>query len=410
MSSQTAFLLLGANQGPCTRTFALARREISSRVGKIVKASSLYTSPSWGFESDPFLNQALEIRTELDPFALLRTLLQIEKQLGRIRVQKGFSAGESGEKKTKEYAARTIDIDILFYANAVIGSRDLNLPHPLLPQRAFALVPLCEIAPDWVHPSLGMRVRELLENCGDDVASVKFLSESKPGLFAWDDAEGENIPDCCRNGDAVFPDGLRFLAIEGNIGAGKTSLSRKIASQFGAKLVLERFEENVFLPKFYEDRERYAFPLELAFLAERYRQAREDFVQELFSPFLVSDFSISKSLIFAQNTLQQDEYALFSRLFQIILTTVPKPDLYVYLHSDVERLMRNIRQRARSYEQNMDPGYLRMIESGYREYIRTLPPEKSLVIDVSDMDFVNREEDYRRILCLIAQAAGRSVS
>ena len=429
MSFQVAYLLLGANLGSCAKTFALARREISEKAGRIVRASHLYNSPAWGFSSpDVFYNQVLEVQTELDPFALLRELLQIERRLGRVRPLSGqeeggrekgdgsdgasgseglrqdglegdaFGPGIAGRDEAagegKAYASRVIDIDVLLYGNAVISSRDLTVPHPLLPQRAFALVPLCELAPDLVHPALGVSMRELLEKCPDEVASVR-LCENEKLLF----------PSCGRvpardgeTGDGAPFGDLRFLAIEGNIGAGKTSLSRKIAGQFGAKLVLESFEENVFLPKFYQNKERYAFPLELAFLAERYRQAKEDFVQELFSPFIVSDFSISKSLIFAQNTLQEDEYALFSRLFGIILTTIPKPDLYVYLHSDVDRLMRNIRLRARSYEQDMDPAYLRRIEEGYLAYVKTLPPGKGLVIDVTDMDFVNREQDYEEIL------------
>ncbi|MDE6630372.1 MAG: 2-amino-4-hydroxy-6-hydroxymethyldihydropteridine diphosphokinase [Bacteroidales bacterium] len=390
MNTQTAYLLLGANLGNCIKTFATARREIANKVGEVMSRSGIYTSPSWGFETpEKFYNQALEVRTELDPFALLRRVLEIEKKLGRVRPLPSGSA-------QKTYTSRVIDIDILFYSNAVITSRDLVLPHPLLPQRAFALVPLCEIAPDILHPVSGLSVRELLAQCSDNIAAVKRQPDAENYALGFEEVEkSETAAENAENGKT--PD-LRFLAIEGNIGAGKTSLSRKISAQFGAKLVLEKFEENAFLPKFYQDKERYAFPLELTFLAERYRQAKEDFVQELFSPFIVSDFSISKSLIFAQNTLQEDEYALFARLYQIILTTIPKPDKYVFLHSNVDRLMNNIRLRARSYEQNMDPDYLLRIERGYEAYLKTLDPQKILIIDVSEMDFMNREEDYLEIL------------
>lgn len=391
MNTQTAYLLLGANLGNCVKTFALARREIADKVGEVMKRSGIYTSPSWGFETpEKFYNQALEVRTELDPFALLRRILDIEKKLGRVRP---LPADTSAEDAPKTYTSRVIDIDILFYSNAVITSRDLALPHPLLPQRAFALVPLCEIAPDLLHPVSGLSVRQLLTQCPDTIAAVKKQPDAENYALGFEEQE---TPPEKTGSDAIS--NLRFLAIEGNIGAGKTSLSRKISAQFGAKLVLEKFEENAFLPKFYQDKERYAFPLELTFLAERYRQAKEDFVQELFSPFIVSDFSISKSLIFAQNTLQEDEYALFARLYQIILTTIPKPDKYVFLHSNVNRLMGNIRLRARSYEQNMDPNYLLKIEQGYEAYLKTLDPQKVLVIDVSEMDFMNREEDYLEIL------------
>ncbi|MCM1041042.1 MAG: 2-amino-4-hydroxy-6-hydroxymethyldihydropteridine diphosphokinase [Bacteroides sp.] len=389
---QTAYLLLGGNLGDCVETFCAARREINKHAGQIVQASPLFTSPAWGFESgNLFYNQALAVQTHLDPYALLRTLLGIEKDLGRVRPPE-----TGGEKK---YASRVIDIDILFYGNAVISDSVLNVPHPLLPQRAFALVPLASIAPGLPHPQLGKTVRQLLDQCPDTVGEVRMYEH--PSASVQNPAE---------NGvRAVFPEGIRFIAIEGNIGAGKTTLSRLISKQFGAKWVTESFEENIFLPKFYRNKERYAFPLELTFLAERYRQAKEDFVQELFSPFIVSDFSISKSLIFAQNTLQDDEYSLFSRLYKIILTTLPQPDLYVYLHSDVSRLMKNIRRRGREYESNMDPAYLRLIEQGYMDYMRTLPAKKSLVIETTEMDFVNNEGDYREIVDRIADAARKAV-
>lgn len=391
---QTAYLLLGGNLGNCVETFCAARREINRQAGTVVQMSPLFTSPSWGFSSENiFYNQALAVQTHLDPYALLRVLLDIEKMLGRVRPE--------GSTTGKQYASRTIDIDILFYGNALICDTQLTIPHPLLPQRAFALVPLSRIAPDLVHPRLQKSVRQLLEQCPDRAEEVRLYR---------DPAEPDNERPGAEAGSAlVIPDGIRFIAIEGNIGAGKTSLSRRIAKQFDAKWVTESFEENIFLPKFYQNRERYAFALELTFLAERYRQAKEDFVQELFSPFIVSDFSISKSLIFAQNTLQEDEYSLFSRLYKIILTTVPQPDLYVYLHSDINRLMKNIRHRGREYESNMDPDYLRMIEQGYLNYMRTLPPHKSLVIETTEMDFVNNEADYQNILSQIATAAGKAV-
>ncbi|MCH5243756.1 MAG: 2-amino-4-hydroxy-6-hydroxymethyldihydropteridine diphosphokinase [Lentimicrobiaceae bacterium] len=389
---QTAYLLLGGNLGNCVETFAAVRREIHQRSGQIVQTSSIYTSPAWGFESENlFYNQAVAIQTELDPYALLRTVLAIEKDFGRER-----SAQENTEK---QYSSRTIDIDILFYGSAVICDTQLCVPHPLLPQRAFALVPMAEIAPDLIHPQLNETIRQLLRQCPDKIDEVRPCephSAAQPN--SANAAAGQ-----------VFPEGIRFIAIEGNIGAGKTTLSRRISQQFGAKWVTESFEENIFLPKFYRNRERYAFPLELTFLAERYRQAKEDFVQELFSPFIVSDFSISKSLIFAQNNLQEDEYSLFSRLYKIILTTLPQPDLYVYLHSDVSRLMKNIRCRGREYESNMDPNYLQQIEQGYMNYMRTLPARKSLIIETTDMDFVNNEDDYRSMVDRIAAAARRAL-
>ena len=418
METYTAYLLLGGNLGDCVQTFKAAREKIALRSGRISRASRLYTSPSWGFEAkELFYNQVLELQTTLDPYALLQQLLQIETELGRVRSQTA-TAPEKTAAASKQYASRTIDIDILFYEDFVIRSRNLSLPHPLMQQRAFVLVPLAELVPAFLHPVFGVSVAELLAKCSDDSSKIHACPMPEQEIYS-DVAEkpfpdgreaGSTLAECvptgsCGTSAAFWPENMRFLAIEGNIGAGKTSLSRRIATQFGAKWVVESFEENVFLPKFYADKERFAFPLELAFLAERYRQAKEDFVQELFSPFLVSDFSISKSLIFAQNTLQEDEYRLFKRLYDIILTTIPKPDLYVYIHSDVDRLMRNIRQRGRSYEANMDPAYLKTIENGYREYMKTLDPARSLWIDVTDMDFIHNEADYREVLSRIQAAA-----
>ena len=141
-----------------------------------------------------------------------------------------------------------------------------------------------------------------------------------------------------------------FIALEGNIGAGKTTLSRKIAQDHNGKLVLEQFEDNPFLPKFYEDPEKNAFPLELSFLAERYQQLKEEIAnQDLFSSFTISDYIIDKSLIFAKITLSPDEYALYSKLFYIINPLLSKPDLLVYLYIDVTSTLKNIKMRGRPY-------------------------------------------------------------
>jgi deoxyguanosine kinase len=141
-----------------------------------------------------------------------------------------------------------------------------------------------------------------------------------------------------------------YISIEGNIGAGKTSLATRIAKQFNAKLILEQFEDNSFLPKFYKDPDRYAFPLELSFLAERFHQLKKQLtVQDLFKSFTITDYFINKSLIFAQKTLQSDEFGLYKNLFQIINSALPKPDLLVFLYLDIEKLKENILKRGRSY-------------------------------------------------------------
>jgi len=191
---------------------------------------------------------------------------------------------------------------------------------------------------------------------------------------------------------------IRFLVIEGNIGSGKTSLATKISQEYNAKLVLEQFADNPFLPKFYRDQERYSFPLELSFLADRYNQIKKELLSfDLFHSLLVSDYYFSKSAIFARNTLKQDEYNLFSRIFSIIFESMPKPDLYVYLHLNVESLLKNIEIRGREYEQEIDPQYLEKIRQGYIAYLKQITEFPVLILDTNNIDFVHNPSHYEKV-------------
>lgn len=194
----------------------------------------------------------------------------------------------------------------------------------------------------------------------------------------------------------------KFITIEGNIGAGKTSLATMIAEEFNGKLILEQFEENPFLPKFYRDPEKYAFPLELSFLASRYHQLKNEIgTGDLFKTFTISDYFITKSLIFASRTLQEDEYELYRKLFYIINTSLPKPDLLVYLYLSVENLKKNILTRGREYEKNIEESYLQRIQAGYLNYLKEQRERTILIIDTNNVDFVNKKTDYRNIVNLI---------
>jgi len=195
---------------------------------------------------------------------------------------------------------------------------------------------------------------------------------------------------------------INYLVIEGNIGSGKTTLSKMIAKDYGARILLEGFEDNPFLPKFYEEQDKYAFPLEMSFLADRYNQLNRNIRDfELFSSFLVSDYYFVKSLIFAQTTLNNDEYNLYHRFFNIIYDKLPKPDLYVYLHVRPENLLKNIRKRGREYEQAIKVEYLSQIEKGYFNYFRQQHDFPIVLIDTNNADFVGRKEDYEKILGII---------
>jgi deoxyadenosine/deoxycytidine kinase len=191
---------------------------------------------------------------------------------------------------------------------------------------------------------------------------------------------------------------INYLVIEGNIGAGKTTLAQMISKRHQAKLVLEQFADNPFLPKFYENQEQYSFPLEMAFLAERYNQLNRELSHfDLFSPFTVSDYFFMKSLIFAQNTLQSDEYNLYRQFFNIIYEKMPKPDLYIYLHKDSDLLLKNIAQRGRTYEANITKDYLEKITSGYFSYFRQQRDFPILVVDTNGIDFVKNADDFEKL-------------
>lgn len=201
-----------------------------------------------------------------------------------------------------------------------------------------------------------------------------------------------------------------FIAIEGNIGAGKTTLCKMIQRDFNCQLILEQFTDNPFLPFFYEDPERYAFQVELFFMSERHKQLQTELGQnELFSDFKISDYYFIKTLLFASNNLKGEEYRLFARLFNVLNTTFPEPDLLVYLYRSVDNLLANIQHRGRAYEQNIKASYLEDIQKAYLQYFRGNPHIPILIIDIENSQFWNKEEEYKGILSLINQTYSKGI-
>ena len=198
----------------------------------------------------------------------------------------------------------------------------------------------------------------------------------------------------------------KFIAIEGNIGAGKTSLATRLSKHLNSKLILERFADNPFLPKFYEEPERYSFPLELSFLAERYHQLKDELSSDLFSPHIVSDYMFDKSLLFARINLKEDEFLLYEKLFRIITATLPKPDLLVYLHHETGRIQEHIKLRGREYEQNIKTDYLEKLQTNYFEFLKQRTDLKILMLDMKSNSFVHHEGDFEKILAVLNEEYG----
>ncbi len=190
----------------------------------------------------------------------------------------------------------------------------------------------------------------------------------------------------------------KYIVIEGNIGAGKTSLAKKIASEYNANLVLEEFEDNPFLPKFYKNPDKYSFHVELSFLASRYQQLINEIpYKNLFKTFTLADFYFAKSLIFASVTLSQSEYNLYRKIFNIIYKSLPKPDIYIYLHVNTKRLIENIRKRGREYEKELDEDYLNKLQNAYFQFMREQKEMRIVILDVTNMDFMRHDSDYETI-------------
>lgn len=192
-----------------------------------------------------------------------------------------------------------------------------------------------------------------------------------------------------------------FITIEGNIGAGKTTLAHLLAKHFDARLVLEEFAENPFLAKFYENPEQYAFPLELFFMAERYKQLKEMLqTRDLFQTVTVSDYLFTKCLLFARVNLPEEEYRLYQKLFDIMHQQILQPDILIYLHAPVAKLQQNIKKRNRPYEQAISNDYLFNIQETYSAYIRQ-HPLKTLLVDAGNADFLNNPEHLKVILAAL---------
>jgi deoxyguanosine kinase len=349
-----AFLSLGGNIGNRRENLRKAIEDIESTCGSVKKTSTIFETEPWGTNSSsPYYNMVVKLKTALSATELMEKILFIEEKLGRKR-------------NGPQYSDRTIDIDILFFNSNIITQKRLQVPHPRIEQRKFVLVPLNEIAPDFIHPVLNKPVKSLLRACKDKlkVTAVKTLPP------------------------------LTYLCVEGNIGSGKTTLAKLLSKRFKGTFLPESFEENNLLPLFYNDQKLYSFPLEYSFLISRFEQITALMKEE--RGLIVSDFSFFKSLWFARVNLSEKEFRMFKKHFIALSSHIKQADLLIYLDTDISNLEQNIEKRGRSYEQDIKRAYLKKLNKSYTKGIddaapRVLrlyvadyqkEPEKKLILEI----------------------------
>ena len=367
MKFNIVYLSLGSNLGDKINNLQTTINLIDSKVGDVLLISSVYKTKAEGFVGEDFLNCCVSLRTSMEPKILIKELINIESQNGRLRSNRNI------------YESRSIDIDILFYEDKIINQHNLTIPHPRMNERNFVIKPLLDIAKSKIHPVLNRTISEIDLDLGD-TEIIKI------------------------NDDLALPvieklKSIKNIVIEGNIGVGKTCLSKKLSKDLNKELILEGYMDNPFLDKYYENPDRYALNVELTFLTDRCRQL-SDFNNQisLFSSGLVSDYDIFKSLVFAGISLKEIEYNLFRKIFTYMTKDLFKSNLIIYLLQSTEQLLENIKKRGRGFEKKIDKKYLDKINQGYLNYLKNNSDLNIIYVDVSDLDFVESKTDYFELL------------
>ena len=360
---------IGSNIGDRFKNIQSSIDLVHTRVASFDLISSVFESDSVGFQGDDFYNICASFFSNKSPHYVMQELLEIEKIMGRER------------KKEGKYISRIIDIDILLVEDLIISSEELTVPHPEICKRKFVLDPLIEISPNLIHPIKKITFREIY-NSFDKNQKIK-----KTDLNFTNPSSSFSIGK------------YNYIAVEGNIGSGKTSLSKQMSADFNGKLMLERFIDNPFLANFYSNPNDFAFKLEMSFLADRYQQTSEDLSQlNFFNKSIISDYDIHKSLIFSKINLNSDEFNLYRKLFYSLYKSIVKPDLIIFLNQTIENLKINIRKRGRDYESSISEKYLSDINQSYSDFFKSRPDLNVKFIDVSKIDFVKNRLDYLSII------------
>ena len=370
MKKKQALISLGSNLGDRLNHLLKALILLEDRGINILQLSSLYETPSWGFDSTPFFNACAQIETRLTPDELVVLFLDIEKTMGRFR------------KENSGYRAREIDLDLLFYEQQHIDLPHLTVPHPRLHLRNFVLVPLNEIAPHWEHPTLHQTVAALAGQSPDQDQPKKLVfSKWAPPLFT------------------AFP----YVAIEGNIGVGKTTFAKQLQALYMTSFLQETFADNPYLESFYTDPKKYALAVETAFFNARIQQ-NQDFWNTN-TPPTVADYTLQKSLIFAAENLTPSDFTAFKARYKDQMGGIKQPDLVVYLHTSLEALQRQIKKRGRPFEQKISTRYLQQIEVGYLALKEKELPFPVVSVRTENLDFINEEQVFHKLLRQLFKAS-----
>lgn len=336
-----------------------------------VTCSSLYSNGAQGFEGPDFLNAVVRVETAMDLTEFWEGLRSVERSLGK---QKRMGSG---------YASRPIDIDIVYFGEEIISDGSLSIPHPRYTERRFVLAPLFEIDPLLTDPQTGKTVEELLKKTPDR-SIIKRVSRP---LYA---------------SPAELLRSLNGICIEGNIGVGKTTLAEKLSEILGVPLILERFGKNPFLPSYYQDPERFAFPVEMFFLYDRVQHWKE--IGREVGPVYVSDYHPQKSQVFARNSLAENEFRLFEEYFRLIAETFTPPELLVFLEAPEELLLEQIDRRGRPFEKAIEREYLERLRYTYQQYLPRMEAKHILTWNRDSGDFLTDSHHLHTLIRWMAES------
>jgi 2-amino-4-hydroxy-6-hydroxymethyldihydropteridine diphosphokinase len=377
------YLGLGANLGDREATLDRAVEALRTRGVRVLRRSPVYETEPVGRADQPlFLNQVVEAETDLAPAELLEVAQAIERDCGRVRLER--------------WGPRTLDVDILLFGDAVIESARLRVPHPEMIRRRFVLQPLADLRPDLVVPG------------GPSVAAALAVLPAAPAVRPWPPRVGASAVEIRRppgRQRSLLPERQAgwLLAVDGPIGVGKTTLAHRLAARFCADLVLEVVEDNPFLHAFYRDIRGRAFQTQLFFLLSRHRQQRGLASRLAAGRPAVADYMFAKDRLFAGLTLDDAELALYEHVYELVAPLVPQPDVVVYLRAPVDVLRRRIAARGRAFERDLTADYLERVAEAYDRFFAAPTGSPVVIVDTERLD-PRGEADLAAVIAGVEEA------